>query len=206
MEILQSEPEQQGIAQRIGDTLRSGYEHAKRNLTTYAAIGASAATLTAGTEIVAPETVGAAGATPQELSRKGPRFKTGHYEGTTEQICSTGAATAGLCEEGQKIPISFTLKRSKAIDVDTVIIDECSDGSEVLSPVTNETSILFQNSFHVVDDSHVPKGFMGQVEVLGGANNNKAQGVARAVFNPANNDPDGVWCDGQARWRATLTK
>ena len=66
-------------------------------------------------------------ALPTQAVASGLPFKPGHYVGITSQKCTTTAASEGFCQAGEKLPISFTLTKSKVVGLKVLLIEECQE-------------------------------------------------------------------------------
>ena len=158
-------PEQVSAPQRVADALRNGYENVRRNLSTYVAIGASAAALTGSEMAVNAESSEAAFGSAPALERSNPGFKPGRYEGTTNQICTPEAATKELCVEGEKTPITFTATKSKLVKLTSVALEECFDSDSNKLPDT-ALPMVFSKPVKVIEARG--GGFIGSAPQAGG--------------------------------------
>lgn len=67
-------------------------------------------------------------ATVRPQTAQAQRFKSGYYEGETREHCPAFAVSAGICEEGSRLPVSFVLTPTQITDIRVMVVEHCEDG------------------------------------------------------------------------------
>lgn len=134
------------------------------------------------------------------------RFKTGYYEGETSERCPAFAVSEGICRELSKLPVSFTLTRTRITGIRVMVVEHCED--EIPPRIA---TVELQRSFPLkpewgpragarkVFDSQPNSSGLGRNGVLGTVwPGGRVHGYTSTLSKVA----DDTYCSASTQWRA----
>lgn len=151
-------------------------------------------------------------------------FKPGHYAGYTSQTCPADPTPAGICQPGEKLPISFKVTGKSVSKLKVAILYTCEEGNTVGSEaeyrkwsmvhVTTEPRKWDINAkgrrAHMLDmpDVGIHSADVAHGTIIGTLHGETATGTLSSLLTvnaKSELDPTGdAYCDGRdVHWRAS---